>query len=307
MNISKTQKTHRPKVSIGMPVYNGEKFVRDAINFILAQTFTNFELIISDNASSDSTEFICREYVNRDPRIKYIRQNKNMGAAANFQFVLDEAVGDYFMWAAADDKWLPAFISECYAVLEKDINIGFVVTKYAITSRFSPLLARWRIPDLKCVTDPDRESRVWKYSKMPFDTHKDNLVYMFWRRKVIADILAKWKQATLNNVLIGASMNEYALSLYRGGFIDKMLYQKRYPYLPSGHILVPIVDFTFRIIHRLKGHQLQTNNNPFNAEQHYNELRIVLKLAGFGEGYISRIIEANKYHIKFRKACKMFH
>lgn len=91
------------KVSIGMPVYNGEEFIREALDSLLAQTFTDFELIISDNASTDRTEAICRDYAGKDSRIRYIRQSENMGASDNFQFVLDKAVGEYFMWAAYDD------------------------------------------------------------------------------------------------------------------------------------------------------------------------------------------------------------
>lgn len=95
----------RPVVSIGMPVYNGEKFIREALDSLLAQTFTDFELIISDNASTDATESICRDYAEEDSRIRYIRQQENLGALPNFQFVLNEAFGEYFMWAACDDKW----------------------------------------------------------------------------------------------------------------------------------------------------------------------------------------------------------
>jgi glycosyltransferase involved in cell wall biosynthesis len=95
----------KPQVSIGMPVYNGAKFIREALDSLLAQTFTDFELIISDNASTDGTEAICREYAAKDVRVRYVRQAQNRGAIANFQYVLDEAVGGYFMWAAADDVW----------------------------------------------------------------------------------------------------------------------------------------------------------------------------------------------------------
>lgn len=95
----------RHVVSIGMPVFNGEKFIREALDSLLAQTFTDLELIISDNSSTDRTEAICREYAARDPRIRYVRQSENRGALANFQCVLDEAVGEYFMWASADDVW----------------------------------------------------------------------------------------------------------------------------------------------------------------------------------------------------------
>lgn len=108
-----------PQVSIGMPVYNGGKFIREALDSLLAQTFTDFELIISDNASTDATELICREYAARDLRIYYVRHEANRGAPANFQFVLDKARGEYFMWAAADDVRSPDFLELNYSFLEK--------------------------------------------------------------------------------------------------------------------------------------------------------------------------------------------
>ena len=92
-----------PLVSVGMPVFNGEKYIREALDSLLVQTFTDFELIISDNASTDNTEAICKEYVNKDARIRYVRQPENRGGAANFRFVLDEADGEYFMFMAHDD------------------------------------------------------------------------------------------------------------------------------------------------------------------------------------------------------------
>lgn len=94
-----------PLVSIGMPVYNGSKYIRTAIDSLLAQSFSDFELIISDNASNDDTRKQCELYQKNDNRIRYILQPKNMGAGWNFQYVLLQATGRYFMWAAADDAW----------------------------------------------------------------------------------------------------------------------------------------------------------------------------------------------------------
>lgn len=108
----------RPEVSIGMPVYNGERFIREALDSLLAQTFKDFELIISDNASTDATESICRNYAEQDSRIRYIRQQENIGALPNFQFVLNEASGEYFMWAACDDKWDRDWIKSLRSALE---------------------------------------------------------------------------------------------------------------------------------------------------------------------------------------------
>lgn len=118
-----------PTVSIGMPVYNGERDIREALDSLLAQTFDDFELIISDNASTDGTEALCREYVVRDPRIRYIRQPANLGATANFKFVLDEARGEYFMWAACDDTRSPDFI---------ELNLEFLLAHPAYVASTSP-------------------------------------------------------------------------------------------------------------------------------------------------------------------------
>lgn len=99
-----------PKVSIGMPVYNGELFLRGALDALLGQTFYDFELIISDNASTDGTENICREYASQNCQISYTRQAVNLGAFANFKFVLEQARGEYFMWAACDDTFSKDFV-----------------------------------------------------------------------------------------------------------------------------------------------------------------------------------------------------
>ena len=92
-----------PKVSIGMPVYNGEKYLRRSLSALVSQSFLDFELIISDNASTDNTSDICLEFSAKDNRIKYFRQTENIGAWRNFKYVLDEAQAEYFMWSAADD------------------------------------------------------------------------------------------------------------------------------------------------------------------------------------------------------------
>ena len=108
------------KVSIGLPVYNGERFLKVKLDSILQQTHTNFELIISDNASTDKTENICIEYKNKDNRIKYFRQEKNFGVTLNFEFVLKKSNGDYFMWTGVDDILLPKFIEKNVQNLENN-------------------------------------------------------------------------------------------------------------------------------------------------------------------------------------------
>ncbi|EGP92875.1 glycosyltransferase family 2 protein [Nitrosarchaeum koreense] len=117
------------KLSIGIPVYNGEKFLHKKLDSLLEQTFTNFEIIISDNASTDLTAKICEEYAKKDKRICYFRQNKNMGAWWNFGFVLEKAKYEYFLWSAVDDILLPQFLEENVKKLESDKKIACSVSK----------------------------------------------------------------------------------------------------------------------------------------------------------------------------------
>ena len=111
------------KLSIGMPVYNGELFIERAIESILAQTFTDFELIISDNASTDSTHEICQSFSKKDNRIRIFKQEKNIGVHRNFYFLLSQARGEYFAWAAVDDYLDKDFMEKNLKVLESNNSI----------------------------------------------------------------------------------------------------------------------------------------------------------------------------------------
>jgi glycosyltransferase involved in cell wall biosynthesis len=110
-------------VTIGMPVWNGEKFLQEAIESILAQTYGDFALVISDNASTDSTGEICRAYVKHDARIRYVRQEKNIGSTLNHREVFQRSSGKYFKFAAHDDVLAPEFIHECVRVLDRDETV----------------------------------------------------------------------------------------------------------------------------------------------------------------------------------------
>lgn len=107
-------------IFIGLPVYNGEKYLAAALDCLLAQTHRDFTVLISDNASTDSTEEIGRAYAARDPRIRYHRHAQNRGAAPNFNFCVEQAEGAYFKWMAHDDLCKPTYLERCAAVLDGD-------------------------------------------------------------------------------------------------------------------------------------------------------------------------------------------
>jgi glycosyltransferase involved in cell wall biosynthesis len=110
-------------------VYNGEHYLAFALDSILGQTFTDFELIISDNASTDRTEDICKAYAARDERIHYTRNDQNIGATRNYNRVFELAKAPLFKWAAHDDVLAPRFLEECVAVLERDPSVVLAHTK----------------------------------------------------------------------------------------------------------------------------------------------------------------------------------
>ena len=130
-------KTHEPRVSIGLPVYNAEKYLREAVDSVLAQTYTNFELVIADNASSDATESICREYAGGDPRIRYFRNPRNLGAAPNFNRVFELSVGEYFKWAPYDDLIEPEFLDRCVQVLDNHPDVVLCYSRVKIIDKNS--------------------------------------------------------------------------------------------------------------------------------------------------------------------------
>jgi glycosyltransferase involved in cell wall biosynthesis len=114
-------------LSIGLPVFNGEEYITQRIKSILSQTFGNFELIISNNASEDRTDEICSELLKKDSRIRYHKQEENIGIEKNFKFVLDHANYDFFVWAGVDDIWEETFLEKnMNRILNNDKLIGCV-------------------------------------------------------------------------------------------------------------------------------------------------------------------------------------
>ena len=111
--------TTAPRLTIGLPVYNGEKYIAESLDALLGQTYTDFELIISDNASTDGTADICHRYVQQDSRVRYIRQPKNIGLAPNHNVVVEQARGELFKWASNDDLYARELVERCVDALDK--------------------------------------------------------------------------------------------------------------------------------------------------------------------------------------------
>lgn len=112
-----------PTVSIGMPTYNCEPYIAQSLESLLGQTYTDFELVISDNCSTDDTEGVCRKYARLDSRIRYIRRTENIGGPGNFRYVFSQCSGKYHKWSTADDYWDKTFVAKSVAVLDADPTV----------------------------------------------------------------------------------------------------------------------------------------------------------------------------------------
>jgi len=132
-----------PRVSIGIPVFNAEEFLAGALDSVLGQTFQDFEVILSDNASTDRTAEICRAYADRDPRIRYSRNDRNLGAAPNFNRVFELSSGEYFGWLAHDDLYAPEFLSRCVDLLDADPDVVLCYSKVRIVDAAGNVLREY--------------------------------------------------------------------------------------------------------------------------------------------------------------------
>lgn len=156
-----TTTTTTPRVTIGLPVYNGQNYLIETLESLLAQTYADFELVITDNASTDRTEAICREYAGRDERIRYYRNDENIGAAANYNRAFELGRGEYFKWAAHDDLLAPAYLERCVEVLDNspDVVLAYTQAK-AIDSKGNVVKV---YPGKKHFNSPDPRQRFYEF------------------------------------------------------------------------------------------------------------------------------------------------
>lgn len=201
--------TH-PRVSVGMPVYNGARYLPGAVEAFLAQTFEDFELIISDNASTDRTAEIAAGFAARDPRIRYFRQSKNIGGAANFAFVLSEARGDYFQWAAHDDLWRPFWLERAVDALDADPEIGFAFPSFAIKDQVFGFLEDYDPGIFSFVESDDSRARLLNFFALHF-SHKCNIVYSLFRKefiKINLEVQGLDNDGVLSAICVGSSQGK---------------------------------------------------------------------------------------------------
>jgi glycosyltransferase involved in cell wall biosynthesis len=165
-----------PRVSIGMPVYNAENFLREAIESIRAQTFRDLEIVISDNCSTDRTPEICEEYAKTDSRIRYFRNPKNLGAGYNHTRVAELARGEFFKWQSRDDLCDHTFLERCVAVLDGDPAVVLCHSKTQLIDERGAIIG---VYGRQLETDCDRPSV--RFRELIWHDHKCYQIYGLMR------------------------------------------------------------------------------------------------------------------------------
>ncbi len=133
------------RVSVGLPVYNGERYLETALESLVSQTHEDLEIVISDNASTDRTQEICEKYAAADPRVRYLRQSVNRGAAANHNIVVLMSTAPYFRWYAYDDRMDPRCIERCAAALDADDSIVLAWPRTVVIDEAGDETGRYRV------------------------------------------------------------------------------------------------------------------------------------------------------------------
>ncbi len=179
-------RTENPRVSVGVPVFNGEAFLEQALNALLNQTFTDFEIVISDNGSTDRTEQICRSYAARDARIRYYRNDINRGAAWNHNRVFELARGKYFKWSTADDLCAPEFLQRCVAALDEDASAVMACPNVMEIDQHGRPLETVTVPGTRLIPaeSPLAAAHVRFREKIRFD-HLCQTIYSVFRSDVL--------------------------------------------------------------------------------------------------------------------------
>lgn len=212
-------------LTIGMPVFNAASTIRAALDSLLGQTFKNFKLIISDNASTDETFEIISQYTKIDQRIHCIRQIKNIGAAKNFLEVSRNISTPYFMWFASDDIMAPSFLETCINNLVSNADLDMAFTCIANIDSMGRQIRSY--PRLFDLAGPNSFKTIYRYVTTPELFGKANLIYSIYRTKTFLRVI---NQCGLTAAW-GSDMSFVLCGILKGGGISvspKVLFYKRW-------------------------------------------------------------------------------
>ncbi len=213
-------------VSIGMPVYNGEAYIKQAIDSLLAQTHEELELIICDNASIDGTQKICLQYASQDKRIQYHYNEVNIGAIKNFEKTLELAKYDYFMWAAHDDIWETEYVSILVNLLNNDQDVVLAFSMFNAIDDFNKEIVQY--PHIFEIPSNDIYQRLSNYINQFEGLGKANPIYGLMRKEYTKQAFSDTMIFMENNIFASDMLFVFQLlTLGKIAIDSKTLFHKR--------------------------------------------------------------------------------
>ena len=179
-------------------MYNGESYLDEALESLLAQTYTDFEIVISDNASTDRTEEICRSFAQRDPRVRYARADVNRGGTWNFNRVVELSHGQYFRWAAHDDAVAPMYLERCIDVLDSNPLAALAHTRVELIDAAGDSLGVYEGPQAR-----REDERSWiRFHDAALWSGRNHLIFGVIRRRLLDRIPPYGSHGNADGVLL---------------------------------------------------------------------------------------------------------
>jgi glycosyltransferase involved in cell wall biosynthesis len=179
-----------------MPTYNAEGFIRMALDSLCVQSFSDFELVISDDASTDGTEAICRQYATKDSRIRYVRQARNLGQTANFNYLLGETHSEYFMWASNDDAWEPTCIERYVRVLDTRPDVDMVYSPHRLYNHATCVRSAVAEVVPSCLPNKRNNLVVRFLNQVPM------MIYSLFRRRFLDEAIGGYGNFDFSDVFL---------------------------------------------------------------------------------------------------------
>ncbi|MBD3411269.1 MAG: glycosyltransferase [Ignavibacteriales bacterium] len=243
----------KPLVTVGMPVYNGGEALKTALTQMLAQTHANLEVLVSDNQSTDGTEAYMREIAERDSRVRYVRQPENIGQGGNFTYVLENATGEYFSFAAHDDRREPFFVESALDALQSDNEAVAGLPRFYATSKRGRLFEKRKFKTMDRLRDDDPYVRVASFLLDDENAHKCNFLYGVWKREALLDTFRLFQKlidrhtATRHVASIDTAILSYALSKGKFVLADRLGFYKAHRSLVYDNFLAKLYYYVYRV------------------------------------------------------------
>lgn len=280
------------RLTIGLATYNGTETVSASIKSLAKQSFSDYDLLISDDASTDETLEVIKGYAEKDARIRFISQPKNAGPLGNFKFLLSQAHTEYFMWASQDDLWSESFLEQSISALDRDLTAAYTLPRWICESWRLPFVRRYFLPKMKFLSHNDRYERLIGYTKLPFSSFKDNITYGVYRTKELQRCMIEL-DSKVKYFSIGCIHNEYIIQFLKATYTPQAILRKRYRNLPPGHLFQKILS-PFSIFKKSKKLSFRYTTDDF-----FDDLETVMKLSLAPKKIIEEVISLNKNRSEF--------